>query len=113
MDQKDALIGELAEHGTLSDAQLAALLESGGPDDALFAAADRVRRSIYGDAVYIRSQVDVLDGQVAAVVVDDSATLKRVYHLPIGVQLIGNSFCEGMLLNAAHLYEAATRSSCF
>lgn len=58
MDQKDALIGELAEHGTLSDAQLAALLESGGPDDALFAAADRVRRSIYGDAVYIRGLIE-------------------------------------------------------
>ena len=26
--------------------------------------------------------------QVAAVVVDDSATLKRVYHLPVGVQLM-------------------------
>ena len=41
-----------------------------------------------GDVVYIRSQNDVLDGQVAAVVIDDSATLKRVYHLPIGVQLM-------------------------
>ena len=41
-----------------------------------------------GDVVYIRSQDDVLDGQVAAVVIDDSATLKRVYHLPIGVQLM-------------------------
>ena len=33
--------------------------------------------------------------------------------LPIGLQLIGNSFCEGMLLNAAHQYEAATRSTSF
>ena len=41
-----------------------------------------------GDVVFIRRQDDVLDGQVAAVVVDDSATLKRVYHLPIGVQLM-------------------------
>ena len=41
-----------------------------------------------GDVVYIRSQDDVLDGQVAAVVVDNSATLKRVYHLPVGVQLM-------------------------
>lgn len=41
-----------------------------------------------GDVVYIRRQDDVRDGQVAAVVVDDSATLKRVYHLPIGVQLM-------------------------
>ena len=41
-----------------------------------------------GDVVYIRNQNDVLDGQVAAVVIDDSATLKRVYHLPVGVQLM-------------------------
>lgn len=41
-----------------------------------------------GDVVYIRRQDDVRDGQVAAVVVDDSATLKRVYHLPVGVQLM-------------------------
>ena len=39
-----------------------------------------------GDVVYIRSQNDVLDGQVAAVVIDDSATLKRVYHLPYNEQ---------------------------
>ena len=41
-----------------------------------------------GDVVYIRSQSDVSDGQVAVVVIDDSATLKRAYHLPIGVQLM-------------------------
>ena len=41
-----------------------------------------------GDVVYIRRQDDVLDGQVAAVAVDGLATLKRVYHLPIGVQLM-------------------------
>ena len=54
-----------------------------------------------GDVVYIRSQNDVLDGQVAAVVVDDSATLKRVYHLPIGVQLMPiNPDCAPMLFTA-------------
>lgn len=33
-----------------------------------------------GDIVFIRKQNDVDDGQIAAVLIDDSATLKRVYH---------------------------------
>ncbi len=41
-----------------------------------------------GDIVYIRSQSDVRDGQIAAVGVDDEATLKRVYHTPNGLQLL-------------------------
>ena len=32
-----------------------------------------------GDLVFIRRQSDVEDGEIAAVLVDDSATLKRVY----------------------------------
>lgn len=32
-----------------------------------------------GDIVFIRRQSDVADGEIAAVLVDDSATLKRVY----------------------------------
>lgn len=32
-----------------------------------------------GDLVYVRAQNDVDDGQIAVVVIDDSATLKRVY----------------------------------
>ena len=54
-----------------------------------------------GDIVFIREQPDVLDGQVAAVVIDDSATLKRVYHLPVGVQLLPvNPAYEPMLFTA-------------
>ena len=41
-----------------------------------------------GDVVFIRSQPDVRDGQIAAVVVDDDATLKCVYHLQNGLQLV-------------------------
>lgn len=48
-----------------------------------------------GDVVYIREQPDVDDGQVAAVAVDDSATLKHVYHLVNGINLISD--------NPAHL----------
>lgn len=33
-----------------------------------------------GDVVYIRQQPVVEDGQIAAVLIDDEATLKRVYH---------------------------------
>lgn len=32
-----------------------------------------------GDIVYIRQQPEVIDGQIAAVLIDDSATLKHVY----------------------------------
>ena len=40
-----------------------------------------------GDIVFIRQQSDVDDGQIAAVLIDDSATLKRVYHMRDFVQL--------------------------
>ena len=33
-----------------------------------------------GDIVYIRRQDEVLDGQIAAVLIEDEATLKRVYY---------------------------------
>lgn len=41
-----------------------------------------------GDIVFIRQQDDVDDGQIAAVVIDDHATLKRVYHIPNGLHLL-------------------------
>ena len=41
-------------------------------------------RILDGDAVLIRKQPDVDDGQIAAVLVDDEATLKRVYHTKDG-----------------------------
>ena len=44
-----------------------------------------------GDTIYIRQQPDVHDGGVAVVLVDDSATLKRVYHLRDGLQLVSNN----------------------
>ena len=34
------------------------LLRGEGPDEALFAEADRIRRSIYGDAVYLRGLIE-------------------------------------------------------
>lgn len=44
-----------------------------------------------GDVVYIRCQPDVLEGQVAAVSVDDEALLKHVYHRPDGLTLISDN----------------------
>ena len=41
-----------------------------------------------GDIVLIRQDVDVANGQIAAVLIDDEATLKRIQHLPDGVILI-------------------------
>ena len=44
-------------------------------------------RIMDGDIVYIRSQPDVDDGDIAAVLIEDEATLKRVYKIPGRVQL--------------------------
>lgn len=44
-----------------------------------------------GDLAFIRFQEDVLDGQVAAICLDDEVTLKRIYHIPGGVQLLSNN----------------------
>ena len=45
-------------------------------------------RIMDGDIVYVREQPDVDDGQIAVVGVDDSVTLKVVYHLTDGLQLV-------------------------
>ena len=53
-------------------------------DFCLFAKGDSmVGARIYdGDLVYIRKQSMVDNGEIAAVLIDDSATLKRVYYYP-------------------------------
>ena len=48
-------------------------------------------RLLDGDTVLFREQSDVDDGQIAAVIIDDSATLKHVYHLPNGIQLVSDN----------------------
>lgn len=40
-----------------------------------------------GDIVFIRSQPDVEDGEIAVVLIDDEATLKRVYKYPNRIEL--------------------------
>ena len=44
-----------------------------------------------GDLVFIRLQDDVDDGEIAAVVLNDEATLKRVYHIKNGLQLLSEN----------------------
>ena len=46
-----------------------------------------IHRYLDGDIVLIRLQDDVDDGQIAAVCIDDTITLKHVYHLQDGVRL--------------------------
>ena len=48
----------LEKNRDLSDGELAALLGASELDNALFSAADKVRRQIYGDEVYIRGLVE-------------------------------------------------------
>ena len=51
------LIEQLKEDHDLCDGALADLIESNEPDDALFAAADAVRRAQYGTDVYLRGLI--------------------------------------------------------
>lgn len=44
-----------------------------------------------GDIVFIRKQDDVDDGEIAAVVIDDEVTLKRVYKQENGVTLVAEN----------------------
>lgn len=44
-----------------------------------------------GDMVFIRKQDDVENGQIAAVLIDDSATLKRVRHIKGGLLLLSDN----------------------
>lgn len=61
-------------------------------DFALRVAGDSMEPLIYrNDIVFIQQADDVDDGQIAAVIVDDAATLKRVYHTRDGLQLISEN----------------------
>lgn len=54
----DILIEKLAAERNLSDGELKELLDSKEYDQSLFAAADRKRREIYGDEVYLRGLIE-------------------------------------------------------
>lgn len=44
-----------------------------------------------GDVIYIHQTPNVNDGEIAVVLLDDSATLKRVYHMKNGLQLLSDN----------------------
>lgn len=44
-----------------------------------------------GDLVFVKYQEDVEDGQVAVVCLGDGVTLKRLYHIPHGLQLLSEN----------------------
>ena len=52
------LVERLSAQRDLNDAELKALLETDSMDEALFFTADRVRRAVYGDDVYIRGLIE-------------------------------------------------------
>ena len=55
-----------------------------------------------GDLVYIRAQPQVESGQIAAVLIDGEATLKRVYYHPGSVVLMpANPAYDPIVLNSA------------
>lgn len=54
----DTLIEKLSAERNLSDGELKELLDSKECDQSLFAAADRKRREIYGDEVYLRGLIE-------------------------------------------------------
>ena len=54
----EAQVNELIVNNDLPDEALAALIDTDEFDDLLFEAADRVRREIYGDEVYIRGLIE-------------------------------------------------------
>ena len=56
--QCDGLIERLENEHTLSDAELAGIISSDEYDAELAERADRVRRSIYGDEVFIRGLIE-------------------------------------------------------
>lgn len=59
-------------------------------DFCLFAKGDSMigARIYEGDLVFIKKQPKVENGEIAAVLIDDCATLKRVYHYPEEQKLV-------------------------
>lgn len=84
------LLGDIAcGEPIYAEENLSAVLAIGAEVDCDFALRCRGdsmigARIFDGDIVFIKKQPIVLDGEIAAVLLDDDATLKRVYHLADG-----------------------------
>jgi len=94
--RKIPLIGSIAAGKPIlceEEVEIADCAEGVQADFALRVTGDSMTgaRIFDGDIVFLRRQDDVDDGQIAAVIIDDRATLKRVYHIPGGVQLLSEN----------------------
>lgn len=94
--QRIRLIGEVAAgEPILADEDYEAYIDVDTPikaDYALRVCGDSMEPTyLNGDVIYIRERPDVDDGQIAVVLVDDSATLKHVYHEKDGVTLVSDN----------------------
>ena len=58
MEDLNEYIALLAENRSLSDEALSALISSSEINDDLFSSADKIRRRVYGDEVYIRGLIE-------------------------------------------------------
>lgn len=78
------LLGEIACGAPLFTNQEYAPTEGPEADFCLIARGDSMigARIADGDLVFIKRQDTVADGEIAAVIIEDSATLKRVYYSP-------------------------------
>ena len=93
------LVERLARDHDLPDGELLALIGRADADEALFAAADKARRAVYGDKVYLRGDVDewnfsavlvrngILRGCVAYNRTDDVRAVRRIMHDGLAVSL--------------------------
>ena len=70
-------------------------------DYALKVIGDSMEPLLYdGDIVFVKQQPDVQDGQIAVVLVEDSATLKVLYHIPEGIQLVSKNSAYAPMIYA-------------
>lgn len=61
-------------------------------DYALRCKGDSMNPTLHdGDLVLIRQQPDVIDGQIAAVLIGEEATLKHLYHIADGILLVSDN----------------------
>lgn len=71
-------ITALAAERDLSTSELMSLLQAEGLDSLLFSAADKVRRQIYGDAVYVRGLIEAsqIVARITAITVGFAGTIR-------------------------------------
>ncbi len=82
--KKIPLLGEIACGQPIFTNPEEGFIEGQGADFCLRAKGDSMigARITEGDIVFIKQQDTVANGEIAAVVIDDTATLKRVYYDP-------------------------------